>query len=463
MFFTRVSSQLILIAIVLTEIVSPLAGYGSLEAAERNSDALGCPQMFYRTSSVGEYDPHAGLDSDGRIPQVPLPDGLPNPDRWRYIPEGRIKPGNIFERFAISTFILPIFFYEADIGAGGGVSITDIDFREKRRREFAGMYFTYTTEGQQRYRMVWQRWLNHQDLQGGGVILEERSYLRIRGGYTRTLTRRFFGGDETSYTEEITEAAAIYQVSVPDPGDDLIVHLGISAEHHNLARGRVRGRPTTGSVFPGEVEYGDDFDILWFDGLLRYDTRDSQHAPYRGGTIELGMDSAPLMSKGKQAAIYSLNGSWIFPVPGLFHNGGRGKEENPPTDVIAFGAKMEWADGDLPFWALPTLGGKDTLRGYIENRFTGRALWHGAAEYRFWTLPRGFALTEAVRIERLGAALFYELGTVSDGMDHLWTEKIHDSYGLSLRFSLERTAQFRADFGFSDEGMNVTFGYGLSF
>jgi len=82
------------------------------------------------------------------VTEVPLPDGLPNPDRWRYIPEGRIKPGNIFERFAISTFILPIFFYEADIGAGGGVSITDIDFREKRRREFAGMYFSYTTEGQ---------------------------------------------------------------------------------------------------------------------------------------------------------------------------------------------------------------------------------------------------------------------------------------------------------------------------
>lgn len=420
--------------------------------------------------SPAAYDPYAGLDADGRIPSVPLPDGLPNPDRWRYIPEGRIKPGNILERFAVSTFILPIFFYEEDVGAGGGVSITDIDFREKRRREFAGMFFTYTTEGQQRYRMLWQRWLNHQELEKGGVILEERSYIRLLGGYTRTLTRRFFGfgpdtseDDETSYTEEITEAKSLYQVSMPDPGDDLIVQLGLSAEHHNLARGHVSGRPTTDRAFPAEFGYGDDFDILWLGVLLRYDTRDSQHAPYSGGTVEAGSDLAPLMSKGKHANIYSLNGSWVFPLPGLFHSGGRGDEENPPTDVLAFGAKMQWTHGDLPYWALPTLGGRSTLRGYIENRFTGRALWHGAAEYRFWTLPRGFALTDTVRIERFGAAFFYELGTVSDGLDSLWTEKIHDSYGVSLRFSLERTAQFRADFGFSDEGMNVTFGYGLSF
>jgi hypothetical protein len=32
-----------------------------------------------------------------------------------------------------------------------------------------------------------------------------------------------------------------------------------------------------------------------------------------------------------------------------------------------------------------------------------------------------------------------------------------------LRFSLERTAVFRADVGFSEEGVNFTVGFGLSF
>jgi hemolysin activation/secretion protein len=124
---------------------------------------------------------------------------------------------------------------------------------------------------------------------------------------------------------------------------------------------------------------------------------------------------------------------------------------------------MGWTDGGLPFWALPSLGGRNTLRGYIENRFTGQAFWHASAEYRFWIVPRGFSVTDTMRVERLGAALFYDIGTVSNGLSGLWSETVHDSYGIGFRFSLERTAQFRADLGFSKEGTNFSFGYGQSF
>ena len=51
--------------------------------------------------------------------------------------------------------------------------------------------------------------------------------------------------------------------------------------------------------------------------------------------------------------------------------------------------------------------GPDTLRGYIANRFTDDASWHAVAEYRFWIIPRGFAVTDTIRIERVGMALFY--------------------------------------------------------
>ncbi len=56
-----------------------------------------------------KHDPLQGMEASGRIPKVPLPDDLPNPERWRYLPEGRIKPGNIFERFLVSSFIAPQF------------------------------------------------------------------------------------------------------------------------------------------------------------------------------------------------------------------------------------------------------------------------------------------------------------------------------------------------------------------
>ena len=56
------------------------------------------------------------------------------------------------------------------------------------RREFAGIFLTYTTKGQQRYSIVWRRWMHHRDLPEGGVIQEERSFWRGSLGYRKTLT-----------------------------------------------------------------------------------------------------------------------------------------------------------------------------------------------------------------------------------------------------------------------------------
>ncbi len=416
------------------------------------------------------YDPSAGIDDDGRIPKIEYPADIKNPERWRYIPEGRIKPGNVFERFLVSSFIMPFFFHEEDVGTGGGIAVTDIDFREKRRSEFAGIFLSYTTEGQQRYTMVWQKWLDYRDNGPNGVFLEERSYIRAFGGYEKTLTRRFYGfgpdtdaDDETSYTHEISSTYVQINRSVPGPGDDVVYRVELEGAHHTLGPGHVSGAPATADAFPDEFEKGDDYDILWVKGALRYDTRDSRHSPYKGWMVEGAVESAPLQSNDDSAAIFSLEGNGVIAVPGLFHNGGEGNEENPPTDVLAVGAFVQYTGGELPYWALPSLGGKDTLRGYIRNRFTGRAAWHASAEYRYWVIPRGFGITDEVRIERLGGALFYDIGTVADDLDGLGDARIHDSYGLSFRFTLDRTALFRADIGFSDEGTNFTFAYGLSF
>jgi hemolysin activation/secretion protein len=78
-------------------------------------------------------------------------------------------------------------------------------------------------------------------------------------------------------------------------------------------------------------------------------------------------------------------------------------------------------------------------------------------------MPRGVALTRQIRIERIGLALFHDVGTVASSLDALPAARIHTSYGVGLRFSMERTAHFRADVGFSREDVNVTVGFGLPF
>lgn len=415
------------------------------------------------------YDPTAGMDPDGRIERPVLPPDITHPERWRYTPAGRIKPGNVFERFLVSSFVSPIVFREQDIGTGGGFALTDVDFRNQNYRELANILMTYTSEGQQAYRMNWRRWLEHRELDNGGIIREERSVVSARIGYEKTLTRRFFGFGsetldtaETSYTEEVSGLGGGVRISVPDPGSDVIVAGELRYEHHGLSAGRVEGVPTTGEAFAEVFRDGDGDDQLWLDFELAYDSRDSLHQPYRGFRAAVAANSA-VHTGGQLGSILAADLRWVLPLPPLLHAGGTGREENPPTDVFAVQLIGGDTLGDLPFYSLPTLGGTHTLRGFIQNRFTDRAYAHGSLEYRFGVIPRGFKMTDTIRIERIGIALFYDFGTVAGGVEDLADGKYLDSYGIGLRVGFSREASFRVDLGFSDEDTNLTLAFGSSF
>lgn len=421
---------------------------------------------------VPVFDPWSGLDRDGRIPAIEKP--VEHPERWRYIPEGRLKPGNVLQRFMVSSFIAPFLFNDSDVGFGGGLALTDIDFRERRRREFLGLFLSYSTEGQQAYTAIWQRWLHHQELASGGVLQEERSFVRAAGGYSRTLTRRFFGigddtdeDDETSYADEYAHLGLGMDLALPDPGDDLVLGLGARVEWHNLGPGHVDDAGQTARRFPALFAAADRDALGWLHTELRWDTRDSQRLPYRGVDLGARIDAAPFQSAWNAGAIFGLFGSGFIPVPGLFHSGGTGsREEHPPTDTVALHLETETTAGYLPFLALPSFGGGERGRGYVEGRFRDRSLWAGTIEYRFWVVPRGFALspwTPEVRVERLGLALFYDVGAVADQWWDLLRSTPRNSIGIGFRATLERSAPFRVDVGFSNEGAEVTAGFGLSF
>lgn len=419
-----------------------------------------------------DFDPFEGIDQNGRIPAIEKPADLPNPEHWRYIPEGRIKPGNVFQRLLVSSVIAPFVFHDSDIGTGFGVTAVDIDFREQRRQELAGTFLSYTTEGQQNYAFFWRRWLHHIDLPKGGVLQEEKSFLRASGGYTRTLTRRFFGlgpgsreSDETSYRDEEVYVELGFERALPDPGDPLVVAAGVRGEIHSLGQGHVGGEPDTKNVFPDLFDDADPSELGWLQGEVRWDTRDSQRNPYRGWVVGAFANAALLQRHGDVGSVVGVAGSKIVPVPPLFHDGGDAQEEHPPTDVIAFGARGRVASGNLPFIALPALGGAEEHRGFIAGRFRDRVAWLGSAEYRFWFLPRGFAVpfTDAIRVERVGAALFYELGGVAPNESEVFESRVRQSGGVGLRVSLERAAPFRVDVGFSEDGVNVAARFGLSF
>lgn len=474
------------LTIALGMAVSPLLS-GAASAEEDTSP----PAREQTAAYAEEYDPFDGVEKSGRIPGVERPAELKNPDRWRYIPEGRIKPGTLFDRFLVSSFMAPFVTQNEDTGTGFGVTITDIDFRAKRRQEFAGIFLSQSTEGEQDYGIVWKRWLNHIEREGGGVFQEERSFVFASVGYEKTLTKRFFGfgpGDEdanedteTSYVDEEFEVDLGMQVSWPEPGGNWILGGGLRAEFHELAGGKVSDVPQMGCdqntgkprlvLTPSERCHREAFldaehaNLGWAYWEVRYDTRDSQANAYSGWMLGASVEAALLQNGGDVGAVYSIEAKKFFPVPGLFHSGAVGQEEHPPTDTVAFGFRTQLSSGDLPFFERPTLGGNTRLRGYIDGRFRDKASWWAGVEYRLWVLPRGFPIpfTHALRVERVGFAPFYEIGSVAKDGFALVHAPIQQSFGVSIRVTLERAAPFRVDFGFSDEDSTLIARFGLPF
>ncbi|MFT5286166.1 MAG: hypothetical protein ACI8TQ_002334 [Planctomycetota bacterium] len=418
------------------------------------------------TTSLPDVSTIEGIDEDGRVERPEMPSDIKNPEHWRYTPPGRIIDGNIFERFLISTFFSPLLFFEKDVGTGAGVAITDIDFRNQKYREFAGIVMSYTTEGQQAYTVNWRRWLHHRELENGGIIREDRSILSGGLGFSKTLTRRFFGlgsrsplSNETSYSHALSNVGVGVRVTVPDPGDDVILGAAINYQRNDLARGRVSSLFSTDDRFPDQFAAADDISQLWLNWGIAYDTRDSLHQPYRGSRIGFSSQTAVLQSNGEFGGGLAVDSQKVFPLPPLFHKGGNGDEENPPTDVIVIGGVIADTHGVLPFYDLPSLGG-NTLRGYTPNRFTDRAAAYGTLEYRFGVISRGFKVTHRIRVERINLALFYDFGTVANGLNELGDGEYLDSVGFGTRISFSREASFRIDYGISDEGSNLSIGFG---
>jgi len=220
------------------------------------------------------------------------------------------------------------------------------------------------------------------------------------------------------------------------------------------------------AVFEGDevgIDNRDHEQLGVLSGGLRWDTRDSQRNPYGGVRVGASFDAPLIQGGGKVGARFDLDASGTVAVPGIFHRGGDPDEENPPTDTLNLGAHVWMKAGTLPFTYLPNLGGSETLRGYQAGRWRDDAAWHAVLEHRVWVIPRGFALTPTIRVERIGFAPFVEAGTVgSDGID-IFQNDVKASYGVGLRILLERAAPFRLDFAWSDEGFNWSARFGYTF
>ena len=106
----------------------------------------------------------------------------------------------------------------------------------------------------------------------------------------------------------------------------------------------------------------------------------------------------------------------------------------------------------VPFFAMPTLGGSTTLRGYREFRFRDKNAFMINAEYRF----------EA--FSGLDMALFSDWGDVGPTWDDIDFKHLKNDYGIGFRFNTYKSVFLRFDIAHSrQEGTRLVTSFSGAF
>lgn len=171
-----------------------------------------------------------------------------------------------------------------------------------------------------------------------------------------------------------------------------------------------------------------------------YDSRDNIYDPKRGKRV----------SATVQWAGHGLGGDFdYYKFTGEYRN----YKAIGNNQVIAFRARLGWAQGDVPYSALYTLGGADTLRGFEDDQFRGKKMYNATLEYR---VPI---------FNKVTGVLFTDMGDAWDAPHVTWYDddkSINISVGAGVRISTP-IGPIRLDYGVSKDDNKFHFSFGGQF
>lgn len=116
--------------------------------------------------------------------------------------------------------------------------------------------------------------------------------------------------------------------------------------------------------------------------------------------------------------------------------------------VLAFQGVFNTSSGNVPFYKMPSVGGKSNLRGIPHPyKYIDKNSWFTQVEWRqkvWW---------------RLGAAAYGGAGRVMPSLNSSWFSSLHAVAGVGLRFQAlpEDGLNFRIDYGFSNHNEKALF------
>ena len=131
------------------------------------------------------------------------------------------------------------------------------------------------------------------------------------------------------------------------------------------------------------------------------------------------------------------------------------------------GESLLGEEREMPWWELPAIGGRDSLRGYWEGRFRGRrsVIANGEFRYHIIDIPLRFWIVDVKLV--IDGSFFADAGrvfTADDDLDGRPRSGWKRTGGFGFRMSLPPRLIGRLDIGFSPEDRFVTyFNFGTVF
>jgi hypothetical protein len=120
---------------------------------------------------------------------------------------------------------------------------------------------------------------------------------------------------------------------------------------------------------------------------------------------------------------------------------------------------FEFQDQWSPEGSINALGGRQSLRGYRDNRFLARSMWFTNVELRVRLAETQIGKQRFA----VGVAPFFDAGTVKDRWQDLNFKNIKTSYGGGLRIAWNQSTVLSFDYGHSKEDRLFYFGIGQAF
>lgn len=149
---------------------------------------------------------------------------------------------------------------------------------------------------------------------------------------------------------------------------------------------------------------------------LSIDTRDFEPDPTQGFTTSFNVTSARKeLGSDFTFARYTFNNR-IFYSPG---------------SAVTLGGQLQhaWSEGDIPFWEMPSAGGRASLKGFRANRFKAKAASWINGEMRF----RAHQTATAGQTFVFMPLMFADCGRVYDDVDQFELDSWRCGNGLGLR------------------------------